>query len=111
MTIISQLYHIFSFFTELPEKPKIFDEADKEVAGVAGPYIEDTSLKLTCVVSGGKIAVQISCVLYHVYSFFRNSLLTVSFNLWFEFCKGIQVMTSCVRNHRKNFGSRCWVFM
>ncbi|XP_026491484.2 nephrin-like [Vanessa tameamea] len=39
---------------ELPEKPKIFDESDKEVMGVAGPYIEDTSLKLTCVVSGGK---------------------------------------------------------
>ncbi|XP_050561396.1 synaptogenesis protein syg-2 isoform X1 [Spodoptera frugiperda] len=39
---------------ELPEKPKIFDEFDKEVVGVAGPYIEDTSLKLTCVVSGGK---------------------------------------------------------
>ncbi|XP_059051345.1 synaptogenesis protein syg-2-like [Achroia grisella] len=39
---------------ELPEKPKIFDELDKEVVGVAGPYIEDTSLKLTCVVSGGK---------------------------------------------------------
>ncbi|XP_073967206.1 protein turtle-like [Choristoneura fumiferana] len=39
---------------ELPEKPKIFDELDKEVIGVAGPYIEDTSLKLTCVVSGGK---------------------------------------------------------
>ncbi|XP_049865567.1 synaptogenesis protein syg-2-like [Pectinophora gossypiella] len=39
---------------ELPEKPKIFDEQDKEVVGVAGPYIEDTSLKLTCVVSGGK---------------------------------------------------------
>ncbi|KAL0884209.1 hypothetical protein ABMA27_016211 [Loxostege sticticalis] len=38
---------------ELPEKPKIFDELDKEVVGVAGPYIEDTSLKLTCVVSGG----------------------------------------------------------
>ncbi|KAG6463570.1 hypothetical protein O3G_MSEX013951, partial [Manduca sexta] len=39
---------------ELPEKPKIFDEQDKEVTGVAGPYVEDTSLKLTCVVSGGK---------------------------------------------------------
>ncbi|XP_053600327.1 nephrin-like isoform X1 [Plodia interpunctella] len=39
---------------ELPEKPKIFDELDKEVIGVAGPYIENTSLKLTCVVSGGK---------------------------------------------------------
>ncbi|XP_072941925.1 kin of IRRE-like protein 2 [Epargyreus clarus] len=39
---------------ELPEKPKIFDEEDKEVVGVAGPYIEDTSLRLTCVVSGGK---------------------------------------------------------
>ncbi|XP_063636218.1 nephrin-like [Cydia splendana] len=39
---------------ELPEKPKIFDELDKEVSGVAGPYIEDTSVKLTCVVSGGK---------------------------------------------------------
>ncbi|KAL4709359.1 hypothetical protein ACJJTC_007091 [Scirpophaga incertulas] len=38
---------------ELPEKPKIFDEMDKEVVGAAGPYIEDTSLKLTCVVSGG----------------------------------------------------------
>ncbi|RVE52253.1 hypothetical protein evm_003043 [Chilo suppressalis] len=38
---------------ELPEKPKIFDELDKEVIGVAGPYVEDTSLKLTCVVSGG----------------------------------------------------------
>ncbi|CAB3228781.1 unnamed protein product [Arctia plantaginis] len=39
---------------ELPEKPKIFDEFDKEVIGVAGPYIEDSSVKLTCVVSGGK---------------------------------------------------------
>ncbi|CAK1578731.1 unnamed protein product [Parnassius mnemosyne] len=39
---------------ELPEKPKIFDEKDKEIVGVAGPYIEDTSLKLSCVVSGGK---------------------------------------------------------
>ncbi|XP_075972133.1 kin of IRRE-like protein 2 isoform X2 [Anticarsia gemmatalis] len=39
---------------ELPEKPKIFDEFDKEVVGVAGPYVEDTSIKLTCVVSGGK---------------------------------------------------------
>ncbi|XP_048481086.1 synaptogenesis protein syg-2 [Plutella xylostella] len=39
---------------ELPEKPKIFDELDKEVIGVAGPYREDASLKLTCVVSGGK---------------------------------------------------------
>lgn len=42
------------FVSELPEKPKIFDESDKEVVGVAGPYIEDTSIKLTCVVSGGK---------------------------------------------------------
>ncbi|CAG9563436.1 unnamed protein product [Danaus chrysippus] len=39
---------------ELPEKPKIFDEKDKEVIGTAGPYVEDSSLKLTCVVSGGK---------------------------------------------------------
>ncbi|XP_045520982.1 hemicentin-1-like [Pieris brassicae] len=39
---------------ELPEKPKIFDESDKEIVGVAGPYIEDTNLRLTCVVSGGK---------------------------------------------------------
>ncbi|XP_026326855.1 nephrin-like [Hyposmocoma kahamanoa] len=39
---------------ELPEKPKIFDENDKEVIGAAGPYVEDSSLKLTCVVSGGK---------------------------------------------------------
>ncbi|XP_050679946.1 nephrin-like [Leptidea sinapis] len=39
---------------ELPEKPKIFDESNKEIIGVAGPYIEDTALKLTCVVSGGK---------------------------------------------------------
>ncbi|CAG9792223.1 unnamed protein product [Diatraea saccharalis] len=39
--------------SELPEKPKIFDELDKEVVGVAGPYVEDRSLKLTCVVSGG----------------------------------------------------------
>ncbi|CAG9563368.1 unnamed protein product [Danaus chrysippus] len=39
---------------ELPEKPKIFDEKGKEVIGTAGPYVEDSSLKLTCVVSGGK---------------------------------------------------------
>ncbi|XP_041972708.1 nephrin-like [Aricia agestis] len=39
---------------ELPEKPRIFDENDKEVIGVAGPYVEDTSMRLTCVVSGGK---------------------------------------------------------
>ncbi|KAJ2950567.1 hypothetical protein O0L34_g8813 [Tuta absoluta] len=39
---------------ELPEKPKIVDEADREIIGVAGPYIEDTSLKLTCIVKGGK---------------------------------------------------------
>ncbi|CAH2092461.1 unnamed protein product [Euphydryas editha] len=44
----------FQTGVELPEKPKVFDEGDKEVIGVAGPYIEDTSLKLTCVVSGGK---------------------------------------------------------
>ncbi|CAG9563426.1 unnamed protein product [Danaus chrysippus] len=39
---------------ELPEKPKIFDEKDNEVIGTAGPYVEDSSLKLICVVSGGK---------------------------------------------------------
>lgn len=44
----------FFLVSELPEKPKIFDERDKEVIGVAGPYVEDTNLKLTCVVSGGK---------------------------------------------------------
>ncbi|KOB69998.1 Kin of IRRE-like protein 3 [Operophtera brumata] len=38
---------------ELPEKPKIFNELDKEVLEFAGPYIEDISMKLTCVVSGG----------------------------------------------------------
>ncbi|XP_039746464.1 hemicentin-1-like [Pararge aegeria] len=47
-------YKFMLHVIELPEKPKIFDEADKEVIGVAGPYIEGTSLKLTCVVSGGK---------------------------------------------------------
>ncbi|CAG9563457.1 unnamed protein product [Danaus chrysippus] len=39
---------------QLPEKLKIFDEKDKEVIESAGPYVEDSSLKLTCVVSGGK---------------------------------------------------------
>ncbi|XP_028025844.1 nephrin-like [Bombyx mandarina] len=39
---------------ELPEKPKIYDDLDKEIVGVAGPYREDTNLKLTCVVSGGR---------------------------------------------------------
>nr|XP_032512067.1 hemicentin-2-like [Danaus plexippus plexippus] len=39
---------------ELPEKPKIFDEKDKEVIGTAGPYVEDSSLKLTCSVSIGR---------------------------------------------------------
>ncbi|CAG9563471.1 unnamed protein product [Danaus chrysippus] len=39
---------------ELPEKPKIFDEKDKEIIGTGGPYVEDSSLKLTCVVSGGR---------------------------------------------------------
>lgn len=49
--IVKNIY----FFAELPEKPKIFDEKDKEVIGTAGPYVEDSSLKLTCVVSGGKL--------------------------------------------------------
>ncbi|XP_045491964.1 hemicentin-2-like [Colias croceus] len=47
-------YKLVLHVIELPEKPKIFDESDKEIIGIAGPYIEDTSLKLTCVVSGGK---------------------------------------------------------
>ncbi|XP_014358166.2 nephrin [Papilio machaon] len=47
-------YKFILHVIELPEKPKIFDAREKEVVGVAGPYIEDTSLKLTCVVSGGK---------------------------------------------------------
>ncbi|CAG9563466.1 unnamed protein product [Danaus chrysippus] len=39
---------------ELPEKPKIYDEKDIEVIGSAGPYVEDSSLKLNCIVSGGR---------------------------------------------------------
>ncbi|GBP54536.1 hypothetical protein EVAR_43408_1 [Eumeta japonica] len=39
---------------QLPEKPKVFDENDKEVVGTTGPYYEGHGLKLTCVVSGGK---------------------------------------------------------
>ncbi|KOB67707.1 Uncharacterized protein OBRU01_12954, partial [Operophtera brumata] len=39
---------------ELPAKPKVFNELEKEMIGFVGPYVEGTSMKLTCVVSGGK---------------------------------------------------------
>ncbi|XP_044729168.1 nephrin-like [Chrysoperla carnea] len=37
-----------------PQKPTIFDDNGKEVPSIAGPYVEDGEMKLTCMVSGGR---------------------------------------------------------
>lgn len=37
-----------------PQKPTIFDDRGKEIPSVAGPYEEDSEMKLTCMVSGGR---------------------------------------------------------
>ncbi|KAG7305687.1 hypothetical protein JYU34_009801 [Plutella xylostella] len=46
-------YRIALDVIELPSKPVIFDEFGKEIDGVAGPYSEGGSFRLTCSVNGG----------------------------------------------------------
>ncbi|XP_072941593.1 neural cell adhesion molecule 2-like isoform X2 [Epargyreus clarus] len=46
-------YRVALDVIELPSKPVIFDDHNKEITGVAGPYSEGSSFKLICSVNGG----------------------------------------------------------
>lgn len=42
-------------FSVPPEKPRILDHKGQEVTHIAGPYEEGGDMKLTCIVTGGKL--------------------------------------------------------
>lgn len=42
-----------------PSRPVIYDDKGKEVAGLAGPFMEDYDLALSCHVMGGKSQVKL----------------------------------------------------
>ena len=52
--IASILFHLFIYYTVPPKSIKITDEKGTEIEEIIGPFNEDSSLLLVCIVTGGK---------------------------------------------------------